>query len=203
MYIWYVHISCQIKVGKSDNSMQYEYFHIISTCGKLRKDKCESWFGMQKYVPASFWTPLKILNATEQRFRDFVSPVCLLTTLLYNGCIVSILNILVSYDDDSVWVQLIVCCFCEKMHLEEFLILLTVRWNAWRALVNRFLTSPVPHRDHFGYKSSHWETTLQCNVASHWLGSYTIWSLPDTMYGHVSIRMTNWVLNRMIRYMGT
>ena len=32
-------------------------------------------------------------------------------------------------------------------------------------------------RDHFVYVPSQWETTLQCNVVSHWLGAYTKWSL--------------------------
>ena len=27
-------------------------------------------------------------------------------------------------------------------------------------------------RDHSGYGLSHWETTLQCNIVSHWLGPY-------------------------------
>ena len=37
-------------------------------------------------------------------------------------------------------------------------------------------------RDHFVYASSQWET-LQCNVASHWLGAYTKWFQPHRM-GH-------------------
>ena len=32
-------------------------------------------------------------------------------------------------------------------------------------------------RDHFVYAPSQWETTLQYNVVSHWLGAYTKWSL--------------------------
>ena len=32
-------------------------------------------------------------------------------------------------------------------------------------------------RDHLVYAPSQWETTLQCNVVSHWLGAYTKWSL--------------------------
>ena len=32
-------------------------------------------------------------------------------------------------------------------------------------------------RDHFVYAPSKWETMLQCNVASHWVGAYTKWSL--------------------------
>ena len=30
---------------------------------------------------------------------------------------------------------------------------------------------------HFDYAPSQWETTLLCNVVSHWLGAYTDWSL--------------------------
>ena len=33
------------------------------------------------------------------------------------------------------------------------------------------------NRDNFVYAPSQWETTLQCNVVSHWLGAYTKWSL--------------------------
>ena len=32
-------------------------------------------------------------------------------------------------------------------------------------------------RDHFVYAPSQWETTLHCNIFSHWLGAYTKWSL--------------------------
>ena len=32
-------------------------------------------------------------------------------------------------------------------------------------------------RDHFVYGTSQWETTLQCNVVSHWLGAFTKWFL--------------------------
>ena len=30
---------------------------------------------------------------------------------------------------------------------------------------------------HFVYASSQWEVTLQCNVVTHWLGTFTKWSL--------------------------
>ena len=33
------------------------------------------------------------------------------------------------------------------------------------------------HRDHFVNAPSQWETMLQCNVISHWLGACTKWSL--------------------------
>ena len=32
-------------------------------------------------------------------------------------------------------------------------------------------------RNHFVYVPSQWETTLHCNVVSHWLGAYTKWSM--------------------------
>ena len=32
-------------------------------------------------------------------------------------------------------------------------------------------------RNHFVHAPSQWETTLHCNVVSHWLGTYTEWSL--------------------------
>ena len=32
-------------------------------------------------------------------------------------------------------------------------------------------------RGHFVYAPSQWETTLQCNVATHWLGTYTNYSV--------------------------
>ena len=35
----------------------------------------------------------------------------------------------------------------------------------------------VSFRDHFVYAPSQCETTLHCNVVSHWLGTYTKWSL--------------------------
>ena len=32
-------------------------------------------------------------------------------------------------------------------------------------------------QDHSVYAPSQWQTTIQCNVVSHWLGAYTNWSL--------------------------
>ena len=43
------------------------------------------------------------------------------------------------------------------------------------------------NRDHFVNAPSQWETTLQCNVVSHWLGAYTKWSLhqePESTKSH-------------------
>ena len=36
-------------------------------------------------------------------------------------------------------------------------------------------------RDHFVYVLSQWETTLHCNVVSHWLGAYTNRSLLESL----------------------
>ena len=35
-------------------------------------------------------------------------------------------------------------------------------------------------RDQYTYGISQWETTLQCNVVSHWLSPYPNWSLSNT-----------------------
>ena len=37
--------------------------------------------------------------------------------------------------------------------------------------------STVDCRDYFVYAPSQWETALQCNAVSHWLGAYIDWSL--------------------------
>ena len=42
---------------------------------------------------------------------------------------------------------------------------------------------PYIFRDHIVYAPSQWETTLQCNVVSHWLGAYAKWSLHLTVVG--------------------
>ena len=36
-------------------------------------------------------------------------------------------------------------------------------------------------RDHFVNAPSQWETTLHCNVVSHWLGAFIKWSVHDIM----------------------
>ena len=45
-------------------------------------------------------------------------------------------------------------------------------------------------RDHFVSAPSQWETTLHCNVVSHWLGAYTKWFL-----------WHNFFLNRWVLYL--
>ena len=42
------------------------------------------------------------------------------------------------------------------------------------------------NRDHFVHAPSQWETTLQCNVVSHWLGACAKWSRHNTLHrGHL------------------
>ena len=48
---------------------------------------------------------------------------------------------------------------------------------------------------HSGYGLSQWETTLQCNVVSHWLSPYAEWSLCSilrkiSLYFHFRTKMT-------------
>ena len=49
------------------------------------------------------------------------------------------------------------------------------------------------HRDHSVYVTSQWETTLQCNVAFHWLGAYTKCSVVSHWLG----ACTKWSLYRV------
>ena len=47
------------------------------------------------------------------------------------------------------------------------------------------------HRDQFLYVPSQWETTLQCNVVSHWLGAFIKWSLLTWQCCHMSIKVSH------------
>ena len=49
------------------------------------------------------------------------------------------------------------------------------------------------HRDHFVYAPSHSETTLQCNIISHWLGAYTKWSLHTPQSGSRNHRKSKYI----------
>ena len=57
--------------------------------------------------------------------------------------------------------------------------LYTVPWYIGPYYTQHFLNclSFPGTRDHSVHALSQWETTLHCNVVSHWLGSYTKWSL--------------------------
>ena len=41
-------------------------------------------------------------------------------------------------------------------------------------------------RDHVVYASSQWETTLHCNVISHWIGAYAKWSQGIQFCNHIT-----------------
>ena len=43
-------------------------------------------------------------------------------------------------------------------------------------------------RDHFLYAPSQWETRLQCNVISHWLGTYITWTLYRNLWPNSKAR---------------
>ena len=73
--------------------------------------------------------------------------------------------------------------------------------NHWELLNWKYTNNKAKHmcisNDHFVYGSSQWETTLQCNVVSHWLGAYTKWSL--LFYGiycnvYMKARTLQWIL---------
>ena len=60
-------------------------------------------------------------------------------------------------------------------------------------------------RDHSAYMPSQWETALQCNAISHWLGAYTERSLQwvnhslgffHNMMTKTALRVTTWPNNR-------
>ena len=46
----------------------------------------------------------------------------------------------------------------------------------WLWLSDYFLWCTLCFRDHSGYGFSQWETTLYCNIVSHWLSPYRVWS---------------------------
>ena len=69
------------------------------------------------------------------------------------------------------------------------------RWPCYSAIVRHFPTKfgyrwrisvvyiiSIFHRDNFVYAHSQWETTLQCNVVSHWLGVFTKWPLSPSYW---------------------
>ena len=75
------------------------------------------------------------------------------------------------------------------MILDQFLskVPLYLAENCW-VLIRNFRRAVVRqdydiNRNHCGYTSCQWETTLHCNVVSHWLGAYTKWSLHQVHKG--------------------
>ena len=51
-------------------------------------------------------------------------------------------------------------------------------------LYNCWKNSGKMIRDHFVYAPSQWQMTLQCNVTSHWLCTYTKWYLDDITWDY-------------------
>ena len=45
-------------------------------------------------------------------------------------------------------------------------------------VMDQKLSQSPQYRNHFVYALSQWETTLQCNVVTHWLGAFTYSSCP-------------------------
>ena len=60
------------------------------------------------------------------------------------------------------------CQLWSAQMIAEVMPLLTTKLASLQLLV---------FRDHFVYAPSQWETALQCNIVSHWLGAYSKWSL--------------------------
>ena len=68
-----------------------------------------------------------------------------------------------------------------KLSENNFLIrcaLTVTKKTMWRAAkINKSFEILRVTRGHFVYVPSQWETTLHCNVVSHWLGACTKWAL--------------------------
>ena len=60
-------------------------------------------------------------------------------------------------------------------HVVQFAKMVHHRWVACVSF-SRCVKFPC-YRDHFVNAPTQWETTLQCNVVSHWPGTFTKWSL--------------------------
>ena len=62
----------------------------------------------------------------------------------------------------------------------------TKNCNTYISTTKHTTTKPcayyMGYRDYFQYAPSQSETTLHCNIISHWLGAYTKWSLGIYMY---------------------
>ena len=49
--------------------------------------------------------------------------------------------------------------------------------------------------NHFVYAPSQWETTLHCNVVSHWLDAYTKWQHPEVPMMNISLKWQHFSFN--------
>ena len=66
-----------------------------------------------------------------------------------------------------------------------------------RLLACQLCSSLCYSRDHFVYVPSHWETTLHCNVVSHWLGAYI--KLSPLLYIIATCMSHSWISIIMYR----
>ena len=58
------------------------------------------------------------------------------------------------------------------------------------------------YRDHFVYTPSQWETTLHCNVVSHWLRAFTKWSLHAVLWSQPKHCHHCLCVSQLIKYLG-
>ena len=74
----------------------------------------------------------------------------------------------------------------------------TDKLKDWQApcLTNVTWGSKTLHRDHFVYAPSQWETTLQCNVVSHWLGACCLLSTKPFMDP-----LNIWTIGKKLKWM--
>ena len=67
-----------------------------------------------------------------------------------------------------------------NMYVDFLVRLNSYEIHYWLWILDKTNALPLPLsycRDHALYALSQWETTLQCNGVSHWLGAFTEWSL--------------------------
>ena len=112
------------------------------------------------------------------------------------NCLVSIINaleMLQSCTKPSRWFHpsVILCKTSNHNSLKT-----TWIFFPYPSLISLYPTFPIPHfrytpiSDHFVNAPGQWETTLQCDVVSHWLDAFTKWSLPNLPYPHPPFQYT-------------
>ena len=66
-------------------------------------------------------------------------------------------------------------------------------WKSLLGWISWCLICKSSHcRDYFVYAPKQWETTLQCNIISHWLGAYTKRSIPLQVIWRLRCVAMNW-----------
>ena len=77
--------------------------------------------------------------------------------------------------------SIVVSCYTGPCSITAWLYYIFIAVMLYILKINKANSGPLPAnvhiRDHCVYELSQWEMTLQCNVISHWLSSYTEWSL--------------------------